>query len=779
MNKNNYYQGSGLSISHAAHGELRAHQVSAFAQSEVESAVFSGADAVGEGVNEFQRLQDYQAGADAMRQLREIGSMHEGRLKMALEAAPGSKGSVLRENGEVDESKMEAMMLRAQDEVDKVRPKFWSPQRLARYEEEFADWESTSRVHVEGLVRQHRLRGIRRAGEAALDEAEKLGNARVYQQELANQVDAGLLMEREAHVKMLEFNERMERKRLAALRTAGKAGDGRVVTAEMMRSLKAMPAQEVSGGDGAGLVDTTDGMVEDGEMPFPAGSGQEMQTLKNSGLATLPPDELMAGFNVAQRLADSGAVTLNPHVGMLEFELPPSPGASTQKVAGVAQAFKGYSLADYRNSIAKVAAGYFSDERMIGMTDAQLVDALVDEVQMDGAADVWFDGDALSYKGWLKTELSNLSVTRGSGAVRAADRMMTGAEGRAGLNELLAQEVTQEEIASLGYGFNAVSAVTKGGLRDKQDKLVPAFRQAVLEYERYRERWANELAAANSKYTPSDEDTPGKRYKADWQEFGKWYMKQADLYKSRVDALEEGVRDVYRQRAVDAVATLRQSGSYKLGTEVVQLDGKSDWAQEEKVLRYVLRQPLTNSELGSAKALAATKEKLYHERKNRAASYAQAYAEHRELLKGKKAAMAEEKARAKQEKKDAEELEKVLKQADAERLSGYGRKVERKVKFGSVGKAGEDEPAVVVVPRKMYAEAAGALGASGGGFYAFIPGVEDGIPVMAGDVETVQFNAPVLNLLDGKKDKLTGQQLRALANEGLMIPVQFSAFQKF
>lgn len=750
MNKNNYYQGSGLSISHAAHGELRAHQVSAFAQSEVESAVFSGADAVGEGVNEFQRLQDYQAGADAMRQLREIGSRHEGRLKMALEAAPGSKGSVLRENGEVDESKMEAMMLRAQDEVDKVRPKFWSPQRLARYEEEFADWESTSRVHVEGLVRQHRLRGIRRAGEAALDEAEKLGNARVYQQELANQVDAGLLMEREAHVKMLEFNERMERKRLAALRTAGKAGDGRVVTAEMMQSLKAMPAQEVSASD----------------------SEQDARTMKDAGLATLPPDELMVGFNVAQRLADSGAVTLNPNVGMLEFELPSSPGASTQKVAGVAQAFKGYSLADYRNSIAKVAAGYFSDERMIGVTDAQLVDALVDEVQMDGAADVWFDGDALAYKGWLKTELSNLSVTRGSGAVRAADRMMTGAEGRAGLNELLAQEVTQEEIASLGYGFNAVSAITKEGLRDKQDKLVPAFRQAVLEYERYRERWAKELKASGDKHTPSDEDTPGKRYKDDWQEFGKWYMKQADLYKLRVEALEEGVRDVYRQRAVDAVATLRQSGSYKLGTEVVQLDGKSDWAQEEKVLRYVLRQPLTNSELGSAKALAATKEKLYHERKNRAAAYAQAYAEHKNLLKSKQSAIAEEKARE-------EELEKVLKQADEERLSGYGRKVERKVKFGSVGKAGEDEPAVVVVPRAMYAEAAGALGAAGGGFYAFIPGVADGIPVMAGDVETVQFNAPVLNLLDGKKDKLTGQQLRALANEGLMIPVQFSAFQKF
>lgn len=742
-----YYNGPGLSISQAAHGELRARRLAPLAQGDIQHAVMSGSAALTDYENEFQRLDDYREGAEAMRMLRESRARHEGRLKEGLAAAPGTKLSLYRADGELDESKLEQLQLRAQDEEDKIRPKFWSAQRLAKYEQQYADFESTSRVHEQGLIRAHRLEAVRRAGEAALDEAEKAGDLQGYQAELRNQVEAGVLMESEARGKMLEFNKRLERKRLEALKAAGRSGDGRVISHELMQSLKHLPVQS--------------------------------QASDVSGLAALPADELLAGFNAAQRLADSGAVTLGSGVGRLAFELPESPGESTQKVAGVAQAFNGYSLADYRNSVAKVAAGYFSDESMSGMTDAQLVDALVDEVQMDGAADAWFEGDALAYKGWLKTELSRLSVTRGSGAVRAADRMLVGAEGRAGLNDLLAQEVTQEEIASLGYGFNAVAAITRSGLRDKNDVLAPGFRQAVQEYERYRERWAQELKAADDKYTPSKEDTPGKRYKDDWQEFGKWYMKQADLYKSRVDALEEGVRDVYRQRAVDAVATLRQNGSYKLGSEVVQLDGKSDWAQEEKVLRYVLRQPLTNSELGSAKALAATKEKLYHERKNRAATYAQAYEEHKKLLKSKQSAIAEEKARNKQDKKESEELEKVLKQADDERLSGYGRKVERKVKFGSVGKAGEDEPAVVVVPRKMYAEAAGALGAAGGGFYAFIPGVADGIPVMAGDVETIQFNAPVLNLLDGKKDKLTGQQLRALANEGLMVPVQFSAFQKF
>lgn len=774
-----YYNGAGLNISQAVHSELRSHQV-AYDGSDIERAAMSGAAARQNVLDEYQKMQDYQEGADAMRQLRESASRHTERLKQALQAAPGTRESVLRQDGQLDDSKMEELYLRAQDEVEKIKPKFWSPARQARYEQEYADWESENRLRVEGLVHQHRAAGIRRAGEAALEEAEKLGDARAYQHELANQVDAGLLMEREARVKMLEFNERLERKRLAALKAEGKGKDGRILTNEMLHSLKTIVPKNETDADVTGITSSASSMIGEHELSnFESGTLEESR-LVAPGLAALPSDELMAGFNTAQRLADSGSITLNPGTGLMVYKLPPSPGESTQKVAGVAAAFDGYSLADYRNSIAKVAAGYFSDERMVGMTDAQMVDALVEEVQMDGAADAWFGGDALAYKGWLKTELARMSVARGSGAVHAADRLMAGAEGRAGLTSLLEQEVTDAEISALGYGFNAVASITKGGLRDKQDKLMPAFRQAVQEYVRYRERWARELKAGGNDYKPSKDKDMAKAYKDDWQEFGKWYMKQGDLFKTRYDALAEGVRDVYRQRAVDAVATLRETGRYQLGTQVVKLDGKSDWAQEEKVLRYVLRQPLSEQELGTAKALAATKEKLHQERKNRAATYAKAAADHKELLQGKKKAIAAEKTRAKQEKKDAEDLEKVLKQADDERLAGYGRKVERKVTFGSLVKeAGEAEPAAVIVPRKMYAEAAGALGASGGGFYAFIPGVEDGIPVMSGDVETVQFNAPVLNLMDGKKDKLTGQQLRALANEGLMVPVQFSVYQKF
>ena len=202
-----YYTGAGLNISQAVHSELRSHQV-AYDGSDIERAAMSGAAARQNVLDEYQKMQDYQEGADAMRQLRESSSRHTERLKQALQAAPGTRESVLRQDGQLDDSKMEELYLRAQDEVEKIKPKFWSPARQARYEQEFADWESENRTRVEGLVHQYRAAGIRRAGEAALEEAEKLGDARGYAVELANQVDAGLLMEREAHVKMLEFNER-------------------------------------------------------------------------------------------------------------------------------------------------------------------------------------------------------------------------------------------------------------------------------------------------------------------------------------------------------------------------------------------------------------------------------------------------------------------------------------------------------------------------------------------------------------------------------------------
>lgn len=202
-----YYTGAGLNISQAVHSELRSHQV-AYDGSDIERAAMSGAAARQNVLDEYQKMQDYQSGADAMRQLRESASRHTERLKQALQAAPGTRESVLRQDGQLDDSKMEELYLRAQDEVEKIRPKFWSPARQARYEQEFADWESENRTRVEGLVHQYRAAGIRRAGAAALEEAEKAGDARGYAVELANQVDAGLLMEREAHVKMLEFNER-------------------------------------------------------------------------------------------------------------------------------------------------------------------------------------------------------------------------------------------------------------------------------------------------------------------------------------------------------------------------------------------------------------------------------------------------------------------------------------------------------------------------------------------------------------------------------------------
>lgn len=743
------------------------------------AAVDRAVGQVFETAERLAQLHDQGVKQRATQERDRLRDEMEVELKESAALAWGGEESLFRKDGSVNQDRQDAIVAKYREKMEQISPgEFLLHENKSRFDDEQA--QECNDIGLRAM-KFSALQSIQNTRDAFEDNYENAILRKDWDgaSRLVDDVCGSLLTSTQAENRKLKLEKRKEKVRLAALREAGTAGDGRVVSAEMMQSLKTMPAREACG-DTSGLVSTTEKKSEsDVGMSLSAGDEQGILTMKNPGFAALPSNELIAGFNMAQRLADSASVTMNQWDGMLEFQLPPSPGESTQKVAGVAQAFNGYSLADYRNSITKVAAGYFSDERMSGMSDAQLVNALADEVKMDGAADAWFNGDALAYKGWLETELSRMLIARGSGAVNAADRLMSGAEGRSGLNALLAQEVTGEEIASLNYGFNAISRVAKAGIRNEKDELTADFRTALGEYERYSERWKQYLKAEGKEYTPSDDDTPAKRFKDDWKEFSKWYMAQKDLFSNRVKALEEGVRDVYRQRAIDAVATLRATGSIQLGSEVVRLDGKSDWAKEEKAMRYVLRQPISEQEMGTAKALAATKEKLYRERKALAATYARTAAEHNELLKGKKKSIAEDNARAGKEKKDADELDKVLKQADDERLSGYGRKVERKVTFGSVGKAGEPEPAVVVIPRTMYAEAAASLDAGDGGFYAFIPGVADGIPVMAGDVENIQVNAPVLNLLDGKKDKLTGQQLRALANEGLMIPVQFSAFQKF
>lgn len=738
--------------------------------------------AIGQAVdaaNKVIDLHDFSEGQKTELGRRQIANEASDALKAKLALPYDDDESLYLPDGRLDENKLNAFVNEWQQKYIGVKADFWRSENAMkdayRQQDDAARLDRSIRTAVVGRELQNRKQYFQDNVELAMLKKDWPGAERAYNDALAG----GMMTKTEHRIALLKLGQREEKERLAKLKEAGKAADGRVITGEMMQSLRSIHAPEPAG-DVSGVVSSSGIQEDTGSVVFSSSKEQEEMTMQKKGLASLPSDELMAGFNMAQRLADSASVTMNQWDGMLEFQLPPSPGESTQKVAGVAQAFNGYSLADYRNSITKVAAGYFSDERMSGMSNEKLVNALADEVKMDGAADAWFNGDALAYKGWLETELSRMLIARGSGAVNAADRLMSGAEGRSGLNALLAQEVTGEEIASLNYGFNAISRVAKAGIRNEKDELTADFRTALGEYERYSERWKQYLKAEGKEYTPSDDDTPAKRFKDDWKEFSKWYMEQADLFSNRVKALEEGVRDVYRQRAIDAVATLRATGSIQLGSEVVQLDGKSDWAKEEKAMRYVLRQPISEQEMGTAKALAATKEKLYRERKALAATYAKSAAEHNELLKGKKKSIAEDKARAKQEKENAEELDKVLKQADDERLAGYGRKVERKVTYGSVShKAGEPEPAVVVIPRKMYAEAAASLDAGDGGFYAFIPGVDDGIPVMAGDVDTVQFNAPVLNLMDGKKDKLTGQQLRAMANEGLMVPVQFGAYQKF
>ena len=433
-----------------------------------------------DAANKVIDLHDFSEGQKTELGRRQIANEASDALQAKLALPYDDEESLYLPDGRLDENKLNAFVNEWQQKYLGVKADFWRGENAVkdayRQQDDAARLDRRIRTAVVGRELQNRKQYFQDNVELAMLKGDYPGAQRAVKDAYAG----GMLTEKQRDIELLKLGQREEKERLAKLKEAGKAADGRVITGEMMQSLRSIHAPEPAG-DVSGVVSSSAIQEDTDSGVFSTSKEQEEMTMQKKGLASLPSDELMAGFNMAQRLADSASVTMNQWDGMLEFQLPPSPGESTQKVAGVAQAFNGYSLADYRNSIAKVAAGYFSDERMSGMTDAQMVDALVEEVQMDGAADAWFEGDALAYKGWLRTELVRMSVARGSGAVRAADRLMAGAEGRAGLKSLLEQEVTDAEISALGYGFNAVASITKGGLRDKQGKLMPAVRQAVQE----------------------------------------------------------------------------------------------------------------------------------------------------------------------------------------------------------------------------------------------------------------------------------------------------------
>lgn len=763
------------------------------------------AKAIGGLVQSARALDDQEAALNDQSHLMRVRQANALEVDRRLQLLDGDEDSFFEEDGTVRLSAIGDYAAEQEKLLAGVGQRIHDPERAAEMKARAAQMGEDMVADLGELVQRHGFQRREQAWKDAYDLAVETENTEDVMALIARGVSMGLYSAKRGEVMKLRYASELERKRIAAVKKAGKGRDGRELQYDMLTSLRQAPVQADvpnltssapanDGSDGGALTlagESEPEMRKGKPLTMPGEDAPSEPAMAFDGLAALPPDEFCSAFADAAHVADRAEVAVHPGTGQLEFSMGPAASESTQMLAGVAAAFGDYTLDDYRRTISKIAAGYFSDERMAGMSGDSLISKLYDEVKMDGAADVWFDGDELAYEGFVKTELSRLLAVRGSDAVRAADRMMAGADGVDGIAAMLEREVTDEEISGLtSYGYEAMAQIAKNGIRDEESRVLhPYFRSALREYETHHGRWVEELAKdGKNKYKPSDEEDVAKRFKDDWQEFSTWYMKQKDLYGVQHNALVKGVRDVYRQRAVDAVATLRGTGSYQIGNEVVQLDGKSDWAQEQKVLRYVLRQPLSERELGSVRALADTKVQLAQERKRRAALYAQEAKEHRAHLQTRQDEIAAAKARKKkadeEEKKSAALREKVREEeykekqkAAQKRLDGYSKKTNYRMRWdGKTCDAGT--PPVVTIPRDMYEEVAGALGTNDG-FYARLGSLTDDFDVRPGDVDGVMLNLPALNLLDGKKDKFTARKLSDVVNGGLMIPARFTAVQGF
>ena len=769
------------------------------------------ARAVGGIVSTARALDDQEAALNDEAHLMRVRKANGLEIERRLQLPDGDEDSFFEEDGTVRLTAIADYASEQEKLLGGVGRRINDPQKAAEMQARAARMGEDMVGDLQEIVQRHGQKRREQAWRDAYDLAVETEDSNEVFSLIGRGVDMGLFSAKRGEVMRLRYASELERKRIAAVRAAGRNRDGRELQHDMLVSLRKAPMQTEGAPELTSSAPAADDappapltMQSEGETEMRKGKPltmpgedapdvQDERGLSFDGLAALPGDEFSAAFADAARVADSAGVFVDPETGRPEFTMSPAASESTQMLAGVAAVFGDYTLDDYRRSIQKIAARYFADANMAGMSDASLVTALVGETHMDGAADVWFNGDAVAYEGWVRSELTKLLAVRGSSAVDKADRLMAGQDGMDGIAGLLEQEVTDDEIAGLtSYGHEAMAKVARTGIRDAKSRVLhPYFHTALREYEANYDRWQQEAKAAaegdGTEFKSSDEEDVAKRFKDDWRAFSKWYMRRdGGLYHVKHKALVQGVQDVYRQRAVDAVAVLRGTGSYRLGDEVVTLDGKSDWAQEQKVLRWVLQQPLTERELGSAQALADTKVQLAKERAKRAALYAQEAKEHRALLKSKQGEIAAAKARKEaadeQKEKDEKLREKVLKEereskrkAEQKRLDGYTKRSGYRMRWDGE-RCQADTPPIVTVPRAMYNEIAGALGAEHG-FFARLGSLKDDFDVRPGDVDGIMLNLPAMNLLDSKKDAFTARKLSDIVNDGLIIPAKFSAIQ--
>lgn len=649
-------------------------------------------------------------------------------VEAGLQVPDGSEGSFFDKNGQLRLGKLENLRNGVQKTMADVGAMIVDPQIRMRVKAKAAQTEGDV---LRGLERTW-AKVNRQKTETAWKDTYDLAVARGKYDDAAGLADRGvelgLFSKERAEVMKLQLKATAERETLAKQRIAEKnskvAADE--VSFELLESMR---------------------------------TGEDVKVADVDPVAEDKAETLELGLNVSRAasitLGDGGSIS----VGLSE-----SPSdVSVWQAARASQG--GYTLGEHRLDVAQVAAAVLSDENYAGLTDKQRRDMIAQRVHLVGGAQLFFDGDEAAYEGWIMNQAEQLAGLKG--VVDKADRMLAGYAGGKGINALLAEEVTEQEVRDVWEGDRLLKDKTAEGIK---------AREAL--YLKYRDEWA----AATGEEPRKDIIAAG-----DLSDFMEWYQQKGGKHDQRRASFVKGVRDVYRQKAMDAVLSLRAERVAKLsdGT-VVELDGKSDWAVEQRVIRDALGRPLTRADYGTLEALARQEAVLADARRQRAKLYAAKGKESRSKVaafneaetKVRGAAVfaepsmpaldaavaldAEVRAKAAEEKKSAAaKLEKQL-------LKQLGQGLPMLARWD--GKKGDAAPKVVM-PVAMYKKIAGSLDAKEG-FFVVLPGSSEPVPVEPDDkAGGVVFNKACISML--KKGKFSKAELDKVVN-GAAVKMKFT-----
>lgn len=685
-----------------------------------------------DAANKVIDLHDFSEGQKTELGRRQIANEASDALQAKLALPYDDEESLYLPDGRLDENKLNAFVNEWQQKYIGVKADFWRSENAMkdayRQQDDAARLDRSIRTAVVGRELHNRKQYFQDNVELAMLKGDYPGAQRAYDDALAG----GMMTKTEHRIALMKLKQREEKERLAEMRQAERnnklaAGD---VTFELLDGMKSGAPAEVSA---AGDVKLARAAVDP--------------------LVNAKVEVLEAGLDVER----SASITLGDG-GFLSVELSESPSdVSVWQAARASQG--GYTLGEHRLDVAQVAAAVLSDENYAGLTDEQRRKMIAQRVHLVGGAQLFFDGDEAAYEGWIMNQAAQLAGLKG--VVDKTDRMLAGYAGGKGIEALLDAEVTEQEARDVWEGDRLLA-----------DESVEGIKAREALYLKYRDEWAAETG-----------EEPRKDIIAagDLSDFMEWYQQKGGKHDQLRASFVKGVRDVYRQKAIDAVLGLRAERVAKLsdGT-VVELDGKSDWAVEQRVIRDALGRPLTRADYGTLEALARQEAVLADGRRQRAKLYAAKGRESQAKVSGfneaeKKAAafaagpaipaldaaIAEDAAvRAKDAKKKETAAKALNKQ--------LGQGVPVRARWD--GKKGAEAPKVVM-PASAYAAIAENLGAKDG-FFVVLPGSSEPVPVEPDDkAGGVVFNKACISML--KKGKFSKAELDKVVN-GAAVKMKFT-----